>query len=183
MGMRYVRFGIDDFRDLMLKIGFVEVDLHGVWEHVFERQVETKSRKFPYIVRVYSSIDKSSGWTRPAATDAVKLELFYIQQGGDIRRITQAHRTIYRTKEALTRVEEKAREMFMQVRDDLCHDCGEAHGGIMLKRSGRNGPFLGCSRYPICRATRPAPNTSADPKVSAQRGRDHRRRYNERLHP
>lgn len=34
-----------------------------------------------------------------------------------------------------------------------CDECGE----IMLIRSGRTGPFLGCSKYPTCKATKPLP--------------------------
>lgn len=34
-----------------------------------------------------------------------------------------------------------------------CEECGSA----MVIRSGRTGPFLGCSRYPKCKSTRPLP--------------------------
>ncbi|MBI4716897.1 MAG: type I DNA topoisomerase [Planctomycetes bacterium] len=37
--------------------------------------------------------------------------------------------------------------------DIPCEECGST----MLVRSGRTGPFLGCSRYPKCKASRPLP--------------------------
>jgi DNA topoisomerase-1 len=30
------------------------------------------------------------------------------------------------------------------------HTCPAGHGGVMLLRSSRSGPFLGCSNYPKC---------------------------------
>ena len=42
----------------------------------------------------------------------------------------------------------------------LCHECG-AH---MLKRHGRSGDFLGCSRFPKCRGTRSMPTGVMCPK-------------------
>jgi DNA topoisomerase-1 len=43
-----------------------------------------------------------------------------------------------------------------------CHDCGAK----MMKRWGRNGWFLGCSKYPKCKATRPMPLGIKCPKCS-----------------
>ncbi|HEU4565886.1 MAG TPA: type I DNA topoisomerase, partial [Gemmatimonadaceae bacterium] len=37
--------------------------------------------------------------------------------------------------------------------DEVCHECGAP----MLIRQSRNGEFLGCSRFPKCRGTRPMP--------------------------
>jgi DNA topoisomerase-1 len=37
--------------------------------------------------------------------------------------------------------------------DRTCPDCG----AVLVVRSGRRGPFLGCSRYPTCRHTEDAP--------------------------
>ncbi len=37
--------------------------------------------------------------------------------------------------------------------DVPCDDCGEP----MWIRTGRTGPFLGCSKYPKCKATKPMP--------------------------
>jgi DNA topoisomerase-1 len=37
--------------------------------------------------------------------------------------------------------------------DIRCDECGET----MLIRTGRTGPFLGCSKYPKCRFSKPMP--------------------------
>jgi DNA topoisomerase-1 len=34
-----------------------------------------------------------------------------------------------------------------------CDECGEP----MVIRTGRTGPFLGCSKYPKCRFSKPLP--------------------------
>jgi DNA topoisomerase-1 len=42
-----------------------------------------------------------------------------------------------------------------------CPECGAQHGGTLMTKRGRFGPFLGCSRYPDCgyiqRTVEPAP--------------------------
>ncbi len=43
--------------------------------------------------------------------------------------------------------EEAAKEAEPEVTDVACHKCGKP----MLKRTGRFGPFLGCSDYPTCK--------------------------------
>ena len=40
--------------------------------------------------------------------------------------------------------------------DIPCDECGEP----MLIRTGRSGQFLGCSKYPKCRFSKPLPNGS-----------------------
>ena len=42
----------------------------------------------------------------------------------------------------------------------LCHECGAP----MLKRTGRSGDFLGCSKFPTCRGTRSMPTGVMCPK-------------------
>ena len=49
--------------------------------------------------------------------------------------------------------EDEASAREPELTDEKCQECGAA----MLKRWGRNGFFLGCSRYPECKATRPVP--------------------------
>ena len=44
--------------------------------------------------------------------------------------------------------------------DEVCHECG----GMMVIRHSRSGQFLGCSRFPKCRGTRPMPTGVKCPK-------------------
>ena len=48
--------------------------------------------------------------------------------------------------------------------DYKCHECGAP----MLKRSGRSGDFLGCSRFPKCRGTRSMPTGVFCPKSGGE---------------
>ena len=53
-------------------------------------------------------------------------------------------------------------EALRKVQADEAHNC--AMVGEMLKRSGRSGEFLGCSRFPKCRGTRSMPTGVMCPK-------------------
>lgn len=44
-----------------------------------------------------------------------------------------------------------------------CDECGEP----MLVRTGRTGPFLGCSKYPKCKATKPMPQGETAESLAA----------------
>ena len=44
--------------------------------------------------------------------------------------------------------------------DEPCPDCGKA----LLIRTGKRGPFIGCSGYPKCKYTRPGV-AEAEPEV------------------
>jgi len=44
-----------------------------------------------------------------------------------------------------------------------CDECGES----MLIRTGRSGPFLGCSKYPKCRSTKPLPEGTTANELAA----------------
>jgi DNA topoisomerase-1 len=44
-----------------------------------------------------------------------------------------------------------------------CDECGEP----MLIRTGRTGPFLGCSKYPKCKATKPMPQGETAESLAA----------------
>ena len=37
---------------------------------------------------------------------------------------------------------------------EACPECGDADGGVLVARTGRFGPFVGCDRYPECRYIR-----------------------------
>ena len=41
---------------------------------------------------------------------------------------------------------------------ELCPVCGETHGGELVLRHGKLGPFMGCNRYPECEYIKPLHN-------------------------
>jgi len=50
---------------------------------------------------------------------------------------------------------------------DVCPECGR---GTLIERSGRNGPFLGCSTFPACGFTRSVADPDAPPCPACGRG-------------
>jgi ssDNA-binding Zn-finger/Zn-ribbon topoisomerase 1 len=50
---------------------------------------------------------------------------------------------------------------------EICPKCGAEHGGHLVTKRGRFGPFLGCSRYPDCdyiqRTSEPVPQLAFEP--------------------
>lgn len=151
MGARYVPIVEAEFAALMAEMGFGEIKIPGTYERVYQRQVATKGGKlFPYAVRVYSSIVGND--SRGVGEDAIRLVLIDMETD---RPLKKAESRVYRTKSALENTRERARELFAMVIKNICPDCGEKHGGFMRRRTGRNGDFMGCSRYPHCRRTHP----------------------------
>jgi len=47
--------------------------------------------------------------------------------------------------------------------DILCDECGES----MVIRTGRTGPFLGCSKYPKCKSSKPLPDGTTAEALAA----------------
>ena len=136
-------------------IGFFPLNLSGCVEFVWQRTVETKGgKKFPYAVRVYSSVDKRTGMTRDCGADAIRVVLMDLETGRALKLRSgkgKAGQRIYRTKNALPTLTERCREYFTKVIKDGCPKCG----AVMAEREGKNGKFYGCTKYPACNGTKP----------------------------
>jgi DNA topoisomerase I len=59
---------------------------------------------------------------------------------------------------------EKVRASLVQETDRICPKCGSK----MIKKYGRNGPFLACPRYPECKTTMPVEEESAPSEAPTQ---------------
>ncbi|HTC85321.1 MAG TPA: type I DNA topoisomerase [Candidatus Acidoferrum sp.] len=46
---------------------------------------------------------------------------------------------------------------------EVCPECGAEHGGTLIARRGRFGPFVGCDRYPDCKYIRKTGPPPPDP--------------------
>jgi len=152
---RYVEISEADMTDLMeVQMGFAKIELSGTTEIVWQRQVETKSgEKFPYAVRVYSSI--AYGTSRGCGEDAIRVVLINLDTGRPIKLQPtkgKAGKRIYRTKSAMPNLRTRCRELFAYVINPghHCPDCDS----LMATRKGGYGEFLGCTNYPDCRGTR-----------------------------
>ena len=135
-------------------IGFFPLNLNGCVEYVWQRNVESKQGKqYPYAVRVYSSVDKRTGLTRDCGSDAIRVVLMDLKTGRALKLKSgkgKAGQRIYRTQNALPTLTERCREYFSKVIHDGCPKCGS----VMAERGGRNGKFLGCTKYPACNGTK-----------------------------
>lgn len=154
MASRYVAITHTAMAAQLEGIGFFPLNLSGCVEFVWQRNVESKSGKhFPYAVRVYSSVDKRTGMTRDCGADAIRVVLMDLESGRALKLKSgkgKAGQRIYRTKNALPTLVERCREYFGKVIHDGCPKCGS----VMAERAGKNGNFLGCTKYPACNGTK-----------------------------
>jgi hypothetical protein len=153
MATRYVPFSLVEASKILIdEMGFTQIAVPGCGEVVFERKVETTTGKsFPYRVRIYSTIDRTTGITRENGADAIRLVIVdeatgKMPKGADSR--------VFRTKNALENTRTRARELFRYVMDEY-HHCPKCQS-LMTEKKGRSGPFLGCIRYKDtgCKGTR-----------------------------
>lgn len=157
-GDRYVPIDENEMRDLMTRIGFETISLPRTTELVFQRQIETTAgKKFPYAVRVYSSI--AHGNSRAVGEDAIRVVLVDLKAENPKFQFMKvlgegtkkAGRRIYRTKSAMTTLETRCRDYFTHIIKNPCPKCGSA----MAVRNTKGGQFLGCTKYHNgCRGTR-----------------------------
>ena len=154
MTSRYVEISYEKMNETLESIGFSKVYPKGVIEYVWERQVEdTAGKEFPYAVRVYSSVDARTMTTRDCGADAIRVVLMDLATGRALKLKSgkgKAGQRIYRTKNALPTLKERCREYFIKVIREGCPKCG----AVMAERAGKNGKFLGCTKYPECNGTR-----------------------------
>lgn len=154
MASRYTEIDHSDMADTLEGIGFEPANQPGCVEYIWQREVvSTSGKKFPYAVRVYSSVDKRTGRTRDCGTDAIRVVLMDLESGRALKLKGgkgKAGQRIYRTKNALPTLVERCREYFGKVIHDGCPKCGS----VMAERAGKNGKFLGCTKYPVCNGTK-----------------------------
>lgn len=155
MTNRYVEISESEMAALMEdQLGFDQEFIPGTTEIVWQRQVENEAgKKFPYAVRVYSSI--AYGSSRGCGEDAIRVVIINLDTGRPIKLQPtkgKAGKRIYRTKGAMTNLNTRIRESVAYVTNpsNQCPDCNS----LMVSRNGKYGEFLGCTNYPDCRGTR-----------------------------
>lgn len=145
MTSRYVPFTREQATALLeQEMGFTLLNEPNCWELVWGRDVVTKSgHAFPYLIKVYSTVDMRTGRTRECGADAIRLVLFDKVTGFPVKK---AEKRVFRTKSAFDNIRARARELFAEVlKGPHCPKCGS----LMVQREGgpRKRPFLGCSHY------------------------------------
>lgn len=143
--MSYVAISRERFEAEMNDMGFTHVNIPGTSEMVFEREIP----KNDFAVRIYSTITPNSGVSREVGKDAIRIQLFNKKKERPIKSEGRVNRT--GTEDGvMERTRQRARDAWAWATKKE-HQCG--CGGLMTKRKGKNGEFLGCSNYPDCKNT------------------------------
>lgn len=99
-------------------------------------------------LRVYSSIEKSSGLSRDKGKDAIRTVIWHKEEQRPIGGRTRTHRITTWKKNLRKKIESLLDEWKDEV--EVCDECGS----FMAKREGQYGPFYGCLSYPRCENTK-----------------------------
>jgi len=172
---KYVTVTEADMRSMMEgACGFEQIRLNGTYEIVFQRQVESKQgRKFPYAVRVYSSV--ANGTTRDVGEDAIRVVLMNTVTDRPVKIMGEGRKNTSKTKAGsrinrtaptgipheervaglLGRLRDRCRDYFYHIVANPCPKCGSV---LSLRHAGGND-FYGCTNYPECKHTQSEVNT------------------------
>lgn len=140
--MSFVRFSSNDFFQVMASTRrkFKRIVVKGAWEEVYEVVVNGTDKT---TLRVFSSVDKTTNWSRDKGTDAIRVVAWDVKRGRNIDGETKTLRTTGWEE----RLKEKVEELYGRVMSHQCPECGS----MLLEREGKHGKFLGCSGYPECK--------------------------------
>ena len=146
--MAYVAVTRDRFEAEMNDMGFTHINIPGTAEMVFERDIP----KNDFAVRIYSTIMPRTRLSRDVGKDAIRIQLFNKVKDRPIKSEGRVNRT--GTEDGvMERTRQRARDAWAWA-TKAEHQCdSDGCGGLMTKRTGKNGEFLGCSNYPECKNT------------------------------
>lgn len=149
MANRYRAFSFSEINTVMTTIAFKAVNVPGTLEHVFERRIHNvPGQPDRYTVRIYTSVDKQTGFTRDCGEDAIRVTLC----DGEKDHKVLLSWSVLRTENAFENTKKRARQAWKYAitPGHQCRRCGS----LMIERDGKLGRFLGCTGYPECEATR-----------------------------
>lgn len=144
---RYCPISLERFTRWTNSWGFYEVDVPGTNEYVFERIIHNGPNPYRFKVQILSSVSKLTNLTREVGADAIRIMLIDTK----LSRAVQDWR-VFRTANAQTNAHERAKEAwaYVMAADHHCPDCG----ALMVRRTSKNGSFMGCTAYPVCKTTK-----------------------------
>jgi hypothetical protein len=139
---RYVAIDITAMRALMDEMGFSPLPQRPGAEIVYARAVGNR----PVQLRVYSSVTPGNGVSRDVGEDAIRIALHSTLTD---RPVGMRFARVYRTKNALGTLKDRAREAWTYARDNACLKCN----GVLVERTVKNTgkTFMGCCNYPECK--------------------------------
>ena len=129
-------------------------------EIVFDLPIISKSGKaFPFIVRIYTSINQHNHATRDCGKDVIRVMLIV----NDERKYTKSVKVLQNSKKILRtgtteaiidRIVERCRDMF-KLGMDPYHKCPSCETGLMVEKTNRKvgNKFRGCTNHPTCNHT------------------------------
>jgi len=149
MSTKYVPITKDQIEaSLCDEMGFSPVESHTT-EMVYERPVITTSgKKYPYRIRVYSSILKRTGISSEKRKGAI--EVILIDEATQLPPVESETR-IHRTKNAMDNLRNRCRSAFRRVLEtEKCPKCGAMLVQRESKKTGK--PYMVCSRFIMARS-------------------------------
>lgn len=166
--------------ELLGQLGFMKVDLDMTAEVVFSRKITYEDA--PTIVRIYTGVLKSTGMSRPAGKDAIRVCLGRMIDGKV--KIFKALPIVRRTGAWREHLIERlsgigdgiAAAPALLTEEDIlqgrrpgehrgarppcahraCLSCPLCNSEMVGPKPSRYGAFFGCSRFPKCRGSRNA---------------------------
>lgn len=141
---KFVRFTNDEFKAALSYVpGKIVAASVPAWEHVYDIHLQILK---DISVRIYSSVDKITGYSRDKGSDSIKIILIDDQKQVPISDVEK----IFRTNGWSSRMNTKIKELIGYAASKMCPNCNV----LMVKREGPHGLFLGCVNYPKCKQTK-----------------------------
>ncbi len=163
-----------DIEKVLIPLGFLRVNLNNTAEITFSKIIQFEGA--PTVIRIYTGILKTTGESRGAGQDAIRVCLGRAHDGGDVR-IFKTLQTVRRNGTWAIHLLDRINSIGNGLADvptpeltenDLlagrtkvmapptgqaiaCPICGAKMVG---PKPSRKGPFYGCSHFPSCRGSR-----------------------------
>lgn len=149
MSSQFKNISIEEMTAFLMPKGFQVISVPGTKETVFGKRMP---HNLPLTLRIYTGIE--NGVSRGVGEDAIRCTLFWRNSQGEVKKVSgdkRVHRVTNWKANLQNRLDNWNQDFIM------C-SCGAP----MIERKGKNGVFLGCCNYPVCRNTRQVKNQEAE---------------------
>lgn len=120
-------------------------------EYAYDSEIlgtlEVDGEEHEFCIRVYSTVSKRDNTTRDNGDDSGKVLLWDKNRDDPVSGRSRSHRT----ENFLKNMQKKIEDLEANWDTELTF-CDDGH--LMIRRTGRKGEFLGCSKYPKCTITK-----------------------------
>ena len=141
----YVNITAEEMHQFLVEKGFEAISLDGTVEAVYGKRVHQDSLQLT--LRVYTGVVGSN--SRKVGDDAIRVNLWMKLKDGRIIKLSGSKR-VHRVEGWRTNLKKRIDGWLESFPKSKCKKCGYP----MLVRKGPQGPFLGCSDYPVCKNTK-----------------------------